>query len=91
MPVLKDFILQSSAADSCDALLRLFQAAVGELGYDIFVHSLLTNHPSIHKERSDHYVGKVMPGWQEHFIENELQYRSHSPDGFQESWDMCVE
>lgn len=71
MPIFKHFFEDTTEANSQDELYALYRKAVEQYGFDIFVHSFITEHSTIHKPREDHYHGPVLAGWYERYVEKE--------------------
>lgn len=77
MTLFTNFFESTLAAPDHDALYGLYRNAVAHFGFDIVVHSFITDHHSINRKIGDVYFGPVRPGWYEHYLEK--KYRAIDP------------
>jgi DNA-binding CsgD family transcriptional regulator len=66
--ILEEFITQSNAASSQEEVFALFQKALGDLGYDSVVYSLLTDHPSIGRKAGHGVMGNYPSDWMDYYM-----------------------
>lgn len=70
---IEDFIEASNKAKSVDELFELYKKAMGELGFDRLIFSLMTDHLAI-KRRAGHGIKLNYPdNWMEFYVERNLQ------------------
>jgi len=65
---LEEFITRSNGASSREEVFSLFQQALGDLGYDSVVYSLLTDHPSIGRKAGHGVMGNYPTDWMDYYM-----------------------
>jgi DNA-binding CsgD family transcriptional regulator len=65
---LEEFITHSNRASSQEEVFSLFRRALGDLGYDSVVYSLLTDHPSIGRKAGHGVMGNYPTDWMEYYM-----------------------
>jgi DNA-binding CsgD family transcriptional regulator len=68
---INEFLRKISSVRSQDEVIDVFHNTVSEFGFDIVIHTFLTDHLSLNKKISDLYVGPAVQGWGAYYTENE--------------------
>lgn len=86
------FIENTNRAKSADEVYELMLTALSNLGYDQFVYSLITDHPSLSQKAHHGIIGNYPDEWMSYYMANEYHYYDPVPKyAFQASapfrWD----
>jgi len=65
---LEEFIARSNSASSQEEVFNLYRQALKDLGYDSFVYSLLTDHPSIGRKAGHGVMGNYPEDWMQYYL-----------------------
>jgi len=70
MSILEDFIINSNAAKTQEEVFQLYQGALAHFGFDSVVYSLVTDHPSINRQKGHGVTGNYPKDWMDYYIRN---------------------
>lgn len=76
---LEDFISRTNSAASQEEVFALYRQALGTLGYDSVVYSLLTDHPSIGRKAGHGVMGNYPRDWMEYYTKNGYFHKDPIP------------
>jgi DNA-binding CsgD family transcriptional regulator len=70
---LEQFIQETNAAQTSEAVFLLYQKALRSIGYDRICYSLITDHPSLNLKAGHGVMRNYSEDWMKHYVENNYE------------------